>query len=50
MRSPFTFQIKWYHVLFGFIGLLAALAILAWFFLSKTQVRSFVEDETDIVG
>ena len=50
MRSPITFQIKWYHLLFGFVGLLAVLAILAWLFLSKTHVSSFVEDETDIVG
>ena len=49
MSRPFVFQIKWYHFLFGFLGLLAVLLVGVWLFLSKTSVASFVEDEADIV-
>ena len=43
------FEIKWYHIVFGLLGVLAVLFALFWLFISKTGVGSFVEDETDIV-
>lgn len=44
------FQVKWYHLLFGFLGIIAVAVLIAWFFLSKENVSYFVEDETDIVS
>lgn len=45
-----VFQVKWYHLLFGFLGIIAIATMIAWFFLSKESVANFVEDETDIVS
>ncbi len=44
-----AFQIKWYHLLLGFLGILVVLAVLAWILLAKDGPSYFVEDETDIV-
>jgi len=42
-------EIKWYHILFGLLGLFAVLFVLAWILLSRTGPSYFIEDETDIV-
>ena len=45
-----VFQIKWYHLLIGFLGILAVVLVLAWIFLARDGVSYIVEDETDIVS
>ena len=45
-----VFSIKWYHILFGLLGLLAVLVIAVWILLEKDGPSYFVEDETDIVS
>jgi len=50
MKLYRSFEIKWYHLLFGLLGLVTIVFVLLWLFLSKSQVRNFVEDETDMVA
>ena len=45
-----VFRIKWYHVLFGLLGLVAVVLVLAFFLVSRKGPSYFVEDETDIVA
>ncbi len=45
-----VFQIKWYHLLIGFLGILVVALALVWIFLAKDGVSYIVEDETDIVS
>ena len=45
-----SFEIKWYHLLFGLLGVLAVVFVLLWLFVGKSRVRNFFEDETDIVA
>jgi len=50
MKLYRSFEIKWYHLLFGLLGLVTVVFVLLWLFISKSQVKNFVEDETDIVA
>ena len=50
MKLYKSFEIKWYHLLFGLLGLITIVFVLLWMFLSKSQVKNFVEEETDIVA
>ena len=50
MKLYRSFEIKWYHLLFGLLGLVTVVFVFLWLFISKSQVKNFVEDETDIVA
>ncbi len=45
-----VFRIKWYHILFGLLGLVAVVLGLVFFLMARKGPSYFVEDETDIVG
>ena len=49
MRLP-RFEIKWYHLLFGFFAVVAVVVGVLLMLLSSRGPKNFVEDETDIVG
>jgi len=42
-------EIKWYHLLLGFLGILVVIFAVVVVLLSSRGPRNFVEDETDIV-
>ena len=50
MKLYRSFEIKWYHLLFGLLGLVTVVFALFWVFISKNQVKNFVEEETDMVA
>lgn len=50
MKIYRSLEVKWYHVLFGSLGLGAVIAVLLYFFLGRDRLGYFAEDETDIVG
>jgi len=45
-----VFQIRWYHIAFALLGVLAVALVLVWIFLARGGPSSFFEDETDIVS
>jgi hypothetical protein len=49
MRLIPRFEIKWYHLLLGFLGILAVVLVVVVVLLSSHGPKDFVEDETDIV-
>jgi len=49
MRAYRIFQIKWYHLLFGLLGLLAVVVVLLLVLLNNRRPGDLLEDETDIV-
>ena len=48
MRLP-RFEIKWYHLLLGFVAIVAVAVGVLLMLLSSRGPKYFVEDETDIV-
>ena len=49
MKVIRTFEIKWYHLLFGFLGILFVAVIVVLVLMNGRGPSYFVEDETDIV-
>jgi hypothetical protein len=47
-RFP-TFEIKWYHLLFGVLGIIFVLGVIVITLMNGRGPSYFVEDETDIV-
>ncbi|MFZ5981232.1 MAG: hypothetical protein ACOYVF_11435 [Candidatus Zixiibacteriota bacterium] len=50
MKLIRAFEIKWYHILFGLLGLLTIVFVLLWLFIGKSQVNKFTEEKTDMVA
>ncbi len=50
MSAYRVFSIKWYHILFGLLGLLGIVALVVFFMMAGKGPSYFVEDETDIVS
>lgn len=49
MKVIRPFEIKWYHLLLGFLGILLVVLVVVLVLMSGRGPRYFVEDETDIV-
>lgn len=45
-----VFSIKWYHIVFGLLGILGIILLLVAIMMAGKGPGYFTEDETDIVG
>ena len=43
-------RLKWYHILFGVLGVVFVAGIVVYFMFGRNRLEHFVEDETDIVA
>ncbi len=50
MKLYRNYEIKWYHLVFGLLGLLVVVSVLFWLFVGKSRVKYFHEDETDMAA
>ena len=49
MRIYPSFQIRWYHIVLGILGIGVVLFAVLYIFFDRRRLNGFVEDETDIV-
>ncbi|MBU0983493.1 MAG: hypothetical protein KKA42_06460 [candidate division Zixibacteria bacterium] len=42
-------EIKWYHLVFGLLGMLAVAFVLVWMFMGEKRIGNFGDDTTDLV-
>jgi hypothetical protein len=50
MRAIRPFEIKWYHLQLGFLGILVVVLVVVLVLMRVRGRGLFVEDETDIVS